>query len=557
MATSSISAVHAIALRTIIDVQLLQFAGIHRRLRQQRNNLSPVCRLPPEILCMIFHLCINDTRRNVMGLATIHWYFFTHVCSLWRRIAIHNPALWNFITFDQPRWAQEMLRRSQMLPLTVHLTPSAYRRSSYDVVDTTLQCCRRISHLRLSTVKYTDLCRLTDQLKGPFPLMQSLEITITFQDIPTISVPNIFSDINFPTLATLTFSGCGFDWEGVLPSSLKTLSVSHDTNPWHTTRPHMQHIFNILRTIPMLSSLTLSWSLPVREEDSPGHNHDAGPPLQLGSLRFLRVVDKAVATASFISGIRIPLDATVQLECQTSSETSLTKLRDAIRQCGLVTGTRVIRYLTVDQASTNHMHFITSTALRDNPSELCIDISWMHWGDQSDEITLLMICSLFDMSDLAGLYVVDIGHIDRDVWRTAFSSAHQLCSIRVRGEPTHGLLQALDHEFMERPASECFLPNLHTLVLEKVRFHIKETKDIFVQCLTARRNLGIGLHAVDIYESSGFGADDLSLLRTLAPKSSWDAEILANVASSDDDTESHEGFDGYGSEYWSEDYDRD
>lgn len=68
--------------------KLKHFVDAHKAL------ISPVRRLPPEILQEIFVRCLSTTRNSVMHNSEPPM-LLTEVCSDWRRIALATPALWS------------------------------------------------------------------------------------------------------------------------------------------------------------------------------------------------------------------------------------------------------------------------------------------------------------------------------------------------------------------------------------------------------------------------------------------------------------------------------
>lgn len=550
--TTMMSSSYLAITRRNIDNQLLEISETHRRLREQRNNLSYICRLPREILCLIFHIYMEDARKTTSGNPTARWFTFTHVCTAWRTAAVYNPALWTHISFHQPLWTLEMLRRSRNLPISVHLSQSVYKQASFDIVDTTLQQSSRISHLHLATAKYAIMSHLMSKLTGPFNAMRSLEISITFQDIPMITAPDIFSDSNFPVLNTLILSGCGFNWEGMLPSSLTSLSVSYDSGLSQTTHPHMNHVINILRSTPHLSKLTLMWSLFIKDDiEYFTERQEPSSPLELTQLTYLRIADKAPALTSFLSKIRIPHNTHVHVGCQATSMSSIEKFGSAASQCDMISNSRAITFVSVDQISTEHVHFVMKCFI-DDPTELRIDLTWMHWGDLSGEDALLALGHFFDLTELTTICLIDIGPIGHAIWSTALSSAIRLSTIRVCGSPSDGLFRAL-YEDLSDSVSPTFLPGLRNISLEKIRFQVEETKESFFQFLDSRHSSGFGLQRITIHDSSGFEPEDHYALQRIVPDAYWDEIVLVDTNSSDGGMEHgiQGESDGYGSEYWS------
>ncbi|KAI0054795.1 hypothetical protein BV25DRAFT_1816528, partial [Artomyces pyxidatus] len=87
-------------------------------LHRIRNRQLPALRVPSEILEYIFSFCQchpeqpHRDRRHPPA-----WVVVTHVCHLWRDVALSSPRLWrNVVTYSQP-WMEETLSRSKEVPL--------------------------------------------------------------------------------------------------------------------------------------------------------------------------------------------------------------------------------------------------------------------------------------------------------------------------------------------------------------------------------------------------------------------------------------------------------
>lgn len=90
------------------------------------NELTPISRLPPEILTKIFLMHVSrytefpPTRRWMPR----RWISFSHVCQYWRSVAIACPMLWRSIYFPStsPGLISEFLARTQKVPLIIAAT---------------------------------------------------------------------------------------------------------------------------------------------------------------------------------------------------------------------------------------------------------------------------------------------------------------------------------------------------------------------------------------------------------------------------------------------------
>ncbi|KZV64136.1 hypothetical protein PENSPDRAFT_548940, partial [Peniophora sp. CONT] len=100
----------------ILDSELQAMDLSATLLRRRRNALSPVNCLHPEILTSIFAYLVDLEPPN--KLRTLGWVRITHVCNLWRTVALDDPRLWSCITFTfGGSWVEESVRRSAACPL--------------------------------------------------------------------------------------------------------------------------------------------------------------------------------------------------------------------------------------------------------------------------------------------------------------------------------------------------------------------------------------------------------------------------------------------------------
>ena len=88
-----------------------------RALKSRRNELSPISRLPTEILCNIFKLQVTLNDWDIPRPDS--WNNFSQVSRHWRSLALSAPELWTDIILSYPRWTHEMLKRSKKAKLTI------------------------------------------------------------------------------------------------------------------------------------------------------------------------------------------------------------------------------------------------------------------------------------------------------------------------------------------------------------------------------------------------------------------------------------------------------
>lgn len=115
------------ARRVQIDARIAALEREIIALKIERNSISPVARLPPEILSSIFVAFAGLNQEPRPGPSyylgestrTVPWSVLTEVSQHWRGVALGCPQLWSRIVFHKSGWAQLMLQRSKDAPLYI------------------------------------------------------------------------------------------------------------------------------------------------------------------------------------------------------------------------------------------------------------------------------------------------------------------------------------------------------------------------------------------------------------------------------------------------------
>jgi hypothetical protein len=91
-------------------------------LRSLRNTLAPISLLPPEVLARVFHFLALE-EPPCSGEPNLGWIGVTHVCRLWRQVALGDSSLWARIEgfSEYTEWISEMLSRARNAPLDIDI----------------------------------------------------------------------------------------------------------------------------------------------------------------------------------------------------------------------------------------------------------------------------------------------------------------------------------------------------------------------------------------------------------------------------------------------------
>ncbi|KAF7966190.1 hypothetical protein HWV62_39718 [Athelia sp. TMB] len=264
---------------------LQQYATAHAAL------LSPIHRVPPEILAAIFEYLLPEwdsaNQRSRM--------LPSHVCKRWRELSLSTPYFWSEISVVVDSWhighklerAEAWLARSGSLPLTVQLSFHApvCRAQWQSALDLLLPHSKRWRHLSIYSTVPTGLVGLKDNL----PMLEGLhaEFPLWPEHVLFESAPKLD---HVRMKANELLNGASLPW-----TQLTVLYVTHSS---------VQQALDILKKLPNLVSymLTLSTLLDIDPVAGPYEV----PPLRLVNLKHLEVAAKAAKDS--ISGFHESLE---------------------------------------------------------------------------------------------------------------------------------------------------------------------------------------------------------------------------------------------------------
>ncbi|KAJ7463733.1 hypothetical protein FB451DRAFT_1094888 [Mycena latifolia] len=204
------------------------------RLRVHQAIMSPVRRVPQELLCQIFSLTLPWSRRiNGQDVHQPPWHL-GHVCARWRHVAIIYPALWRtFHVAHSPkspitdRYPLPMLEtaflRSGNSPL--HVTFGRWYEHPADPrwLDLFLLRCNRWGTIHISKSVLSDaLLDILLRIKGQLPILETLLLTTYHRTTPP-TVTDYFSatpalrevllaEPNLPTFSGLLSRPLSVNW---------------------------------------------------------------------------------------------------------------------------------------------------------------------------------------------------------------------------------------------------------------------------------------------------------------------------------------------------------
>ncbi|KAF4607555.1 hypothetical protein EYR38_001627 [Pleurotus pulmonarius] len=298
-----------------IQSVLDQISRLHddvRALQQYKNaRLSAISRLPIEVLSIIFGFLAMQEPPSPSEFYTkpyANLLAITHVCLLWRQVALNSPQLWTCVYPSAPsRLVKMCFQRSRSAPLYLYIDRPAlgdcvsamFRPGDFDrwkeiyVFRSTPEWLKQIATTGAPNLEVLSLKGISHFREitfrfaaNPFPALKHLELP---QCIPKLNVASLVS--------------------------LRSLNIGSINRPTSSARAMLPDIADFLATLvnlPCLSSLILSYTFLPPKSTSPV------PPIILPSLEHLGITHKDMHVLAVVPYITLPVVKTIKLTIKSA-----------------------------------------------------------------------------------------------------------------------------------------------------------------------------------------------------------------------------------------------
>ncbi|KAI0312038.1 hypothetical protein OF83DRAFT_1177015 [Amylostereum chailletii] len=332
---------HITEARQVVQDELAALQKATRLVGSRWNELTPICRLPQEVLAYIFHLHVIEAQNSEnpepylfkLRGTDIHWVVqLTHVCRLWRHLALSLASIWTDVTFTAGvRWAREMLERSKTAPVNMkleELTPCdwldgpdphrMYKRASLIPA--------HLHHIR-SLNAWGCLCdveRVITSLVASAPVMEKLDIIVNKHSNALIGAdrsivlgPDFLSE-DAPRLRFVRLRGCVVPWTSPLLTDLAylELSLDHRYPAVSLSLGSTADLIQVLQSMPGLDSLKLENCFP-RDLAS----HRTSTIINLPILTKLGVSGTVGECSALLRLLDTPSSTSLQIACRSMDAT--------------------------------------------------------------------------------------------------------------------------------------------------------------------------------------------------------------------------------------------
>ena len=414
-------------MRTIIDRNIARLEESIRALKSRRNELSPISRLPVEILCNIFKFSLpGPALFESLTRRPESWTNFGQVSQHWRSSALSAPGLWTNIPLKYPRWAQEMLIRSKMAKLTIRLGSSPSLETEAPKTIETVRSClyemNRVEEIELSGISGWILDEIFQDLPKSAPQLHTLYIrpyyTAGFGFL-------IHEDFLYDTehLQRVELINCKISWESRLLTGLTHLTLQ-DSDSLEGNSSIIQ-LLHALQRMPALTELHLRGSILDNLE---------GPStyvvVDLPCLQVLNISSDVGPLTAVLRHITFPSSATLKLTCKENQSTQVDFSNFFSVLATKFLSTLVIRSLSLrdSDACDDEIHGLefylwTSDCFPSSPysrPQLLLVLTWP--SSQPHNYVRVLTCAFnaMSLSFLTRLQISMSDYIDSQTWVTTF-----------------------------------------------------------------------------------------------------------------------------------------
>ncbi|KAJ7115973.1 hypothetical protein C8R44DRAFT_880364 [Mycena epipterygia] len=544
-----------------IDQEITKYQESVRALQSRRNALSPVGRLPAEMLSRIFLFCADPD--------SLSWIReVSHISRHWRAVALACPNLWSSPLYSKgPKWADEMLKRSKQAPLTADLTYMTPR--MVNTVHSSLVQISRIGELdvRTGSRAVPEILNLSDTA----PYLHSLCLSSPgLSQEEHFTLPDTFLNGEAPRLRRLELTRFFLPWDSPLMSNLTRLKIQ---NPGPTARPSMPELVEALERMPLLETLELDNALPtiaagVTTIPTPNDR------TSLSKLKSIVIANaSALECADALNHLSYPSTTNMRISCigETSTVTAFSALVPALFNVQNAGSIKNVRSLDVNSGFGSMSIrawtcFVQTGDLPRSRPFFDLELKWLRFMRAESEELMTFTSKSLPLRGLRYLSLsTDMHEVETKTWISTFADLPTLLTVRLRGQ-SNQFFAALREDVMldgvkkipqsvPKPvgrraslrksrsdlAGGLFFPALRNLILGETNFG-EPVLDTFESTLMERCERQQELWTLALYDCTRLTSDDVTRLEEIVPEVKWDG---LELGFSDDESEVESEYDEF------------
>ena len=447
-----------VAAISAVDKEVEAARQLLRSLLTRRNALASISLLPPEILARVFHFLALEEEPPCSRGQNLGWIRATHVCRIWRQVALGDASLWARIAGSptNTELISEMLVRARNAPLDVDI--DLRRASDPEVLDV---FCPHISHTRelrlhgLST-PYSDSLRGIYSLEAP--ALEHFQLGVSITSPITIRNPGgkaLFKGLA-PRLRTFSLFQVFVPWSLIPRGQLTQLKIVlfNEASPTDfPSRGDLNQFIDLLVNCPGLEILVLESCLPSQLTQIP-----YGQTIYLPRLSRLCLGGSSSRITSLMKMLKVPPSTRLHLLCASENNSAYNDrlLLPVVETQFQGPTTFEFKSLSVNLSTMSHwLEVKASTTLPSFKGRQCRDFGGDLLGDPEFVISfdrlpdldctdfLERVCRMLPISsvDFLSISATDIN--DDVNWVELFRRLTKVTTIQVIGRGTTSLVRGL------------------------------------------------------------------------------------------------------------------
>ncbi|KAA1475762.1 hypothetical protein DENSPDRAFT_842601 [Dentipellis sp. KUC8613] len=566
-----------LVVRRAMEAELEAVERLPFLLRSRINTLSPVGRLPEEVLIhiiLILHYiepsgCRRYTylhQRRFKILRIIGWIKITHVCRRWRNAALAYPRLWNSrVCSLGPNWMAEMLSRSGTAPVFITLTESMI--CPDEVADTLSALSQHLKHVQELAISAEEI---SWGLIGPSLSGETLSLEKCVLSGPVLRCGNeldlalgLFCQ-HKPRLRHLDMILLPVCWSFLdLPRLTFLQVINHPNKCVRMENSSYREFLDALGRMPMLETLILSHSMPDLPPTATLNSDEylRTVAIDFPMLQKLRLIDDILACALLLGCMNVPGTATQTVDCSYGDfvQRPINLIFPWVKSRTDISSS--IRKLSISDQDPCHSIHVCAFDKYDREDDCHFKTPWdlpifdliiSHASSDSlsgleqhllpelqawSVIQAMRTESVLPLEDLEVLSLTSVQDWDRIHWLDTFGDLDRVSVLHVANECSKYFCYAFcesgpsdySQEFRNTETSILF-PSLDTLIIEDVLLDFNGYRDYFAKTLLffleQRSRLPVRpLRRLKIGDNCGYDRDVLQTYRRIkkiVPSVEWD-----------------------------------
>ncbi|KAH7912410.1 hypothetical protein BJ138DRAFT_1148430 [Hygrophoropsis aurantiaca] len=561
-----------------IDKKITSLSKQLLELRSQRNAITHISFLPPELLAKVFvdyaYMAYKENRGKSSRSRSLMWIRVTHVCRHWRQVALAFPALWTLLVLENSSWTEQMLIRSKMAPLVIDVDLNHFPKSG-DTAGKALKHISRVREFRLAA-PHRAMGETMALLINPAPLLESLTLSDNLEGFLSYLSAHVLGSVApytatripadlfggyTPSLRKVTFKRCQFTWPSSLLVDLTHLDIRHLISQF---RPSLSQLVSCLNRMPALRRCILEDVLPLLPENAmPMPTVPIEERVSLLALESLYLGGTLLECVQIIAHLNLPKNINLKLTCVAApgadgldfsplfpfiSHLGRGDIDDSSPPCATFQSMIIGPQLPPSggkrgafiwcTTSEQQLSFTTPAATILTESHGPGNDNYHFrlnalWNTYSPMGPISSICGVLSLSNIRHLIIHGLPHLSEEFWLQSFCNAQNLKEITVGNSSVNGFVKALANDAPDgyQPGDKAvFLPSLDSIALECVEFDgtqfIDRSRGVTPKdlhgALVVRANQGANIKRLAIKECHHLFSDDANLLKEVVVDFVWD-----------------------------------